>query len=519
MDELVVGVDVGTASTKGVLVDATGAIVARAEHAHGLSLPRPNWAEHDVDSAWWGGLQHVCHELLADRQVRVAAVSVSGVGPCLLPCDGRLDPLRPAILYGIDGRAAAEIDELAQRYGAEEILARGGSPLTSQAVGPKLLWLQRHEPETWSRTAAWFSTSSYLVAKLTGEYVLDHHTASQCDPLYDMRSLGWAEDWALELAGGVPLPRLVWPDEIVGSVTEESARATGLPPGTPVLAGSVDAWMEAFSVGVRAPGDMMLMYGSTMFIVRVIPALEPRSGLWTTVGVEPGVVTYAAGMSTSGSLTNWLRDLAGFPDFGALAAEAETAPAGATGLLMLPYFAGERSPLFDPDARGAIVGLTLSHSRAELARAVYEATAFAARDNLEVMREAAGDPTRIVAVGGGTRARIWTQIVSSVTGISQDIPATRVGAAFGDALLAAIATGLVPADTDWTQIEQCVTPDREDEEVYAELYPLYRELQQFAVPFGHRLGRVRGASHVRAASRRGERRTVRVPDESAWTSR
>lgn len=487
MSELVLGIDVGTASTKAVLADVEGQIVGRSERAHRLNLPRVNWAEHDADDAWWGGLLSACRELVGDSAPKIAAVAVSGVGPCLLPCDRDLRPLRPAILYGIDARATAEIEELNRRYGIEEILAHAGSPLTSQAIGPKLLWLQRHEPEVWRRTAGWYTASSFLVAKLTGEYILDHHTASQCDPLYDMHSSTWSDAWAGGLTSGVPLPRLAWPADVVGYVTAGAASETGLAAGTPVLAGTVDAWAEAFSVGVRKPGDVMLMYGSTMFIVHVVRNIVPQPGLWSTMGVEQGVVTYAAGMSTSGSLTSWLRELVSIDDFGQLAAEAAAVPAGARALLMLPYFAGERSPLFDPDARGTIIGLTLAHSRAELARAVYEGTAFAVRHNLESMKEAAGPPARVVAVGGGTKADIWPQIVSSVTGVAQQIPRQTIGAAYGDALLAAIGSGLVPPEADWTEIQDRVDPEPRDLEVYGRLYPLYRELQEFAVPFSHKL--------------------------------
>src|SRR5262249_16191 len=154
-----------------------------------------------------------------------------GLGPCLLVCDKAGNPLRPAILYGIDTRATAEVAELTGRFGADSILARSGSALSSQAVGPKLLWLQRHEPGTWARAARGFGASSFLVERLTGEYLMDHHTGSQFDPMYDIRAQAWAGDWAAALSPGVPLPRLAWPGEIAGQVTAAAAAATGLPAG------------------------------------------------------------------------------------------------------------------------------------------------------------------------------------------------------------------------------------------------------------------------------------------------
>lgn len=408
-----------------------------------------------------------------------------------MPCDANVRPLRPAILYGVDTRAQEEIDELNRRYGADAILRRGGSALSSQAIGPKLLWLQRHEPDVWDRASRWYMASSFVVARLTGEYVLDHHSASQCDPLYDLEAGDWAEGWAQELAGGVPLPQLVWPTEIVGAVTEAGAEASGLPAGVPVLAGTIDAWAEAFSVGVRRPGEMMLMYGSTMFIVGVgdAPLVHPQ--LWATAGVEPGVRCLAAGMATSGALVEWLRELGGDVPIETLVAEAAQTPPGADGLLLLPYFAGERSPLFDANARGVVAGLTLSHGRGHIARAIYEAIALGVRHNLEAIELAgAAPPRRIVAVGGGTNADFWPQVVSDVAGIEQVLPEQTIGASYGDALMAGIGTGVVAADVDWTTTRGTIVPGDLDPAFYDRLYELYRQLYLDTAEIVHHLAAV-----------------------------
>jgi xylulokinase len=287
--ELVFGIDIGTASTKGLLAALDGETVAVASVTHSMSLPRPGWAEVDADEVWWADVVSVCRELVSQAGTRkIGAACVSGVGPCLLLCDAQGQPVRPAILYGIDMRAVTEIAELTERYGADRIIERCGKALTTQAVGPKMLWVRRHEPDVWARSARWYNSHSYSVARLTGEYVLDHHTASQCDPLYDIKSQDWCHEWAGDVARGLPLPRLVWPSDHVGSVTAAGAAETGLPVGTPVMAGTVDAWAEAFSAGVRRPGDLMLMYGSTMFMVQVLDTLRSSPMLWTTAGVDRG---------------------------------------------------------------------------------------------------------------------------------------------------------------------------------------------------------------------------------------
>ena len=476
MTALLLGIDIGTSSSKGVLARPDGEIVAITERPHHLSLPRPGWAEHDAEGVWWADFQAICRELAAKADGPLAALCVSGIGPCLLAADEAGNPLRPAILYGIDTRATREIEEITERYGAAQILRRGGSPLSSQAVGPKLAWLRHNEPDVWSRTRRFFMASSFIVHRLTGEYVLDHHSASQCDPLYDLAANRWIDEWAREIAQGLPLPKLLWPAEVAGHVTAEAATLTGIPAGTPVATGTIDAWSEAVSAGVREPGDLMLMYGTTMFMVEVLKEPRTHDKLWGTSGVFPGTHNLAAGMSTSGALTGWLRQIAGDMPFATLLEEASVAPPGSDGLVVLPYFEGERTPIYDPQARGLICGLTLSHGRGHLYRSLLESTAYGVRHILEVMVEAGGQEPRLVAVGGGTKGGLWTQIVSDVTGRPQTLPRQTIGAAYGDALLAAIAVGLADKATEWNPPAEVVRPNLDVRAIYDSLYGIYREL-------------------------------------------
>jgi xylulokinase len=494
VSDLLLGIDIGTSGSKGVLATPGGEVVATAERPHTLSLPRPGWAEHDAEAVWWADVRALCADLLGRGAGRVVAAGFSGIGPCLLAADGAGTPLRPAILYGIDTRATQEIAELTARLGREHILARCGSPLTTQAIGPKLLWLRRHEPEVWARTRRFLMASSFAVHRLTGEYVLDHHSASQSDPLYDLDRNAWIESWAEEIAPGLPLPRLAWPAEVVGRVTPGAAAETGIPAGTPVVAGTVDAWAEAASVGVRRPGDMMVMYGTTMFFVEVVERLRPHAMFWGTVGLFPGTQTLAAGMATSGALTSWFRELVGGQPYESLLAEAGAVRAGSDGLVVLPYFAGERTPLFDPQARGVICGLTLRHGRGHLYRSLLEATAYGVRHNLELMAEIGGGGKRLVAVGGGTRGGLWSQIVSDVTGRPQDVPTVATGAAFGDAYLAGVGAGLVAPDAPWNPITSRVTPDAGTAGAYDALYRVYRDLYPATREQAHALARLQDAA-------------------------
>jgi len=491
--ELLLGVDIGTYSSKGVLCTADGEILASQTIEHGLSLPRPGWAEHDADAIWWGECVALCRVLLGGtyRGVDVAGVAVSAIGACMLPVDRAGRPLRPGVLYGIDTRASAEIAWLNERFGEAELFDLGGMALTSQAIGPKILWLRRHEPEVWARTDKLLSASSYLVLRLTGEAVMDRHTASYYNPLVDIRTLEWDARFAEPIVEPEKLPRLLWSSEIAGQVSAAAAAETGLAAGTPVTAGTIDAAAEAISVGVARPGDMMVMYGTTMFFIHVTDHPVPDPRLWATGFCLPGLYDIAGGMSTSGGLTRWFRDQLGASEvaaerqggsnaYAALAASAAEIPAGSMGLICLPYFAGERTPINDPDARGVYAGLTLSHTRAHLYRASLEGTAYGVRHNLETMTEMGALPRRLVAVGGGAKNRLWLQIVSDVTGLQQMIPERTIGASYGDAFLAGLATGQIAGigalERDWVRAAETLQPRKAEHGRYDDYYRVYRHL-------------------------------------------
>jgi len=484
-DELLLGVDVGTASTKGVLTTRLGEIVASHEVPHELSVPRPGWAEHDAEQSWWGDFVAICRTLLASgRGDAVRAIGVSGIGPCFCPADEAGRALRPAILYGVDTRATAEIADLDAALGREAILRRTGSVLTSQAVGPKLLWFRRHEAGLFARTRYVLTASSFLVLRLTGEYVIDRHTASGFNPMYDVHEGTWIDEWCAEVLGerGPALPHPLWAVEQAGEVTRAAAAETGLRAGIPVAAGTVDAAAEAFSVGVREPGDLMLMYGSTFFLILVVDRPRPDERMWGTSYVLPGTADVAAGTATAGSATAWFRSLLGragnAPGFAELAGEAAEAAPGSDGLVVLPYLSGERTPIHDPLARGLVVVLTLGHGRGQFYRAILEGTAYGVRHILETVAELDVPVSRVVAVGGGVRGGLWPQIVSDVVRLEQELPAVTIGASYGDALLAGLAGGVVEPGTTWERRADIVVPDAGRAARYEELYPLYRSLYE-----------------------------------------
>ncbi|WP_353112916.1 FGGY family carbohydrate kinase [Microbacterium sp.] len=471
------GVDIGTSSSKGVLAAEDGTILQTATRAHEVSRPHTGWVEMD-GRIWWDEFVEIARELLAAQpDAEVVGVGVSGMGPCVLLADEDDEPVRPAILYGVDTRSTAQIARMTEELGAEEITRVGGSTLTSQAGGAKIAWVADEEPEAFARARRLFMPASWLARRLTGAYVLDHQSASQTSPLYDIERETWHDEWWQRYAGTIARPPLLWADEIAGTVTTEAAGLTGIPVGTPVIAGTIDAWTEAVSVGAHEVGDLMLMYGTTMFLIATGVETLRTPSMWTTAGAFAGTRNLAGGLSTSGALTAWLKDLTG-SDYPELLAEAAASGAGARGLLVLPYFAGERTPIQDPDARGVIAGLTLEHGRGDLYRAALEATALGVRHNVETMRAAGADIRRIVAVGGGTQGRLWLQVVSDVTGLVQEVPAATIGASYGAAFLAAraVAEGAAPEISEWNPVTERIVPDPSVAPLYDALFDRYVRL-------------------------------------------
>jgi xylulokinase len=503
--DAVIGIDIGTYSSKGVVCRADGAVLAEARMEHGVSIPKAGQLEHDADEVWWHDFVSVSRRLMASipEDTKIAAVGLSAIGPCLLPVDEVGRPLRPAILYGADVRASEQAARL-EREHAAGITRLSGARLTSQAVGPKILWLRENEPDVFARAARFMTSTGYVVFRLTGAYGIDHHNASYFAPFYDIRKMRWDVRFADGDVRIETLPDLCWTNDVVGFVTADAASQTGIPAGTPVTGGTTDGAAEAVGAGVLQPGDLMISYGSTSALVIVADQYRPVPGLWMTRGAGPDEFVLTAALSTSGSITSWFREQFArelpqnsFSDtseaYAELCREAEASPPGARGLLLLPYFSGERSPFNDPLARGVISGLSLSHDRGDLYRAILEATAFGIRHNLERMEECGTTPRRTIAVGGGTASRLWLQIVSDVTGLSQEIPDRLMGAAYGDAYLAATAVGLrdrhAKGCQPWVQTIDRIEPDRRNRDLYARRYKLYRGLFKATRPIVHELAR------------------------------
>jgi xylulokinase len=424
-----VGLDVGTTGVKALALSPDGDVVARAEETYELSTPQPGWAEQDPED-WW----RAAEQALAGLGGETTAIGLSGQMHGLVVLDDRDRVLRPAILWN-DQRTEAECAEIEERVGLSRLIQLTGNRALTGFTAPKLLWLRRHEPDTYARIAHVLLPKDYVRLRLTGEHAIDVADASGT-LLFDVANRRWSEEMleALELDPGW-LPRALESPELSGTTAA----------GIPVAAGAGDQAAAALGVGVDRPGPVSVVLGTSGVVFAALPGFAADSqarvhafchavpGGWHAMGVM---------LSAAGSL-RWLRDALGSRHtYEELLAAAGEWPAGAEGLTFLPYLTGERTPHADPRARAAFAGLTLRHDLGALVRAVLEGVAYGLRDSLELLRELGVDPRAGYASGGGARSPLWLRILASVLGLPIRRAATDEGSAYGAALLGGVAAGV-----------------------------------------------------------------------------
>lgn len=493
------GIDIGTFESKGVLVDETAAIVSSHTCPHVMESPKPGYAEHDAENTWWKDFCQISNSLIEKSNVDpqdIEAVGCSTIAPCCLPVDEGLNPLRKAILYGIDVRASKEIKYIDDLYGEGKIFEKCGTPVTSQSAGAKILWVKNNEPKVYASAYKFITGSTYLVAKLTGRYVIDNYTAATWVPMYNINNCDWEENLDL-FCRRDQLADCKWSHEVIGEVNARGAHETGLAAGTKVITGTADASAEAISVGVLDPGDMMLMYGSSIFIIHVVQKFTKDKRLWAGPYLFPGTYSVAAGMSTAGTLTRWFRDnfardllevqdKTGANAYAQLADSIKNIGPSSDGLIVLPYFSGERTPINDPKAKGMIFGLNLHHTREHVYNACLEGVGYGIAQHFDIFDERDMGTKKVMAVGGGTKNSKWLQIVSDISGREQHTAEVETGAAYGDALLAALGTGFYKDSRELAniiRIRKSIKPDLDKtakyvtyKERYAQLYEVTKHI-------------------------------------------
>ncbi len=490
MAHLLLGVDLGTTATKVTLFDPShGVVASRAANVPHLSL-HAGWSEAGT-GAWWDNVCRLVPEVLSAAGANgpdIEAVACTGMVPAvvLLDTDGRV--LRPAVLQN-DARAAGEITELASVLAERgyDVLAHTGSALTQQSVAPTWRWLARHEPEVLERAAAVVGSYDWLAVRLGGELHVEANWALESG-LYELS--GRLAVPVLE-ASGIPVgvcPPLAQAGDPVGTVNKSASRDTSLPVGLPIYVGGADHVLAAYAAGLDTPGDWLVKLGGAgdILVVTDTPAIDPR--WYLDAHPAPGRWLPNGCMATSGSLLRWFQATVGGPPLEDL--DAEAGPATPASLICLPYFLGEKSPLHDPDQRGAFVGLHLGTTRGDMFRACMEATAFGFRHHVDAFAEAGVKLDEGRVSNGGSGSAVWKQIVADVLGREVTPVVDHGGASLGAAFVAGVGTGAL---ADWEAAVRyvkrgpAITPRGEYASSYQEAYEMYLELQGLLAPVSHRL--------------------------------
>ena len=488
------GIDVGSSESKATLINDKYEIVRTIATAHDLMNPKPGFFEHDAEKTWWGDLCILTQRMLKECSIRpdeIMAVGCSALGADLVPVDENCVAIRNAILYGIDSRATEEIAFLNHKYGLEKVLEFNGRPLCSNDIPPKMMWLSKHEPEVFDRAYKLLTASSYLTAKLTGQYTIDRFLAyGPFAPLYNKTDGTPNMEYVPEFCRADQLAEVRETIDIAGSVTAEAAAECGLQEGTPVITGTDDSAAEAISTGVLENGDLMLQMGSSLYMIGVCPDLISDTRIWPGGFLIPGSSCVQGGTNAAGTLTKWYRNelfadylscenAGGENAFARMSEEAGKIVPGSEGLIHLPYIAGERTPLNDPFAKGMLFGLTLRHTRAHMYRAAMESIGYTIRQHLDIFAENGIAFRRIFAVGGGARSNVWLQMIADITNceiLKEDV---TVGASFGDALMAALGIGDIGSFADLRSLigeGKSFYPNPENRQVYDTGLSIYKEL-------------------------------------------
>jgi len=494
-DPLLLGIDLGTSAVKAVLVDLAGRLQGQGEAPARPDSPEPGWMEVPTRRWWQATIKAVSRAVarLPQAEDRVRGIGLSVAFPALVLLDDDCRSVRPAILYS-DQRSEPQARDLAGRFASELFAERTGNRLApGNCTLTSLRWVMEREPRVFARARAFGFANTYLALELTGNLALDTASAPLTG-LFDLRGRQWSEE--LVETAGVPrelLPPLLEPTEAVGNLTAEAADQLGLRPGVPVAMGSGDTVASTLGAGASS-GEVFLTCGFTDSLVSVAQGPEPLAGFVTTGGALAGQWLRIGARSATGAAVTWTaREMLGVDPW-ELPAMAAEAPPAAHGVLFAPHLAGERTPVWDPRARGIFTGLSLSTGPADIARAVVEGVSFGVRAMLDVLEEQTGVRYgRVLAAGGGTRDPFWRQLRADVSGVGFVYLAMDETAGLGAALLGGLAAGLVTDPLDLARKAQeragttLVAPDPERAELYRALAPRHLRLYKTFAPLVHEL--------------------------------
>lgn len=485
--KILIGCDIGTSGTKAVAMTADGKILADAYEKYGIISPKSGWAEQDVN-VWFQAaiktIKAVIKETDNNEHVGICISTLYG-GTGVL-CDENMNPLCSPIIW-MDRRAEIESEEIREKFGSEYILEKTGNGIDSYFGYTKLLWIKKNKPDIWKRTAHIIPINSYLVYKMTGVLAVDHCSAGNIGGIYDIKRHGWSKDMCQEL--GIPfdfLPeKFLEPYEVVGVINKEYQAELGLKNECQLCMGTVDCISSMLSAGIIEEGDNAAILGTSLNWGHIHSGELNDPGLISMpYCIDSSRLNYTyGGASTAGALPRWF--LTGFlgeedqKTYQMLEDEIkrQNIGPGADGLVLLPYFMGERTPIWDENASGTLIGVTLNHNRAHVYRAILESVAYAMKDIIQNM--AVIQPDKIILMGGGAKSKFWCSIFADVTGIPVYVPKTGAEAPLGDAFLAGIGTGIINDFSEiksWISYDTPIMPNMENNKVYSKYFEIYKDI-------------------------------------------
>jgi len=485
--------DLGTTGDKATLFSGEGRLLCSSFDAYSTYYPRAGWAEQDP-SDYWGSFCTATRALLETAKIDpgdIAVVAFSGQMMAALPLDKEAAPLRNSIIWA-DMRATREVEEVAARIGADRVYELTGHRLSASYSAAKIMWLRNNEPEVYRRTSKFVHAKDYLAACLTGEVRTDYSDATGMN-LLDIRSMRWSEEM-LEATGieTAKLPEPAESTEVVGKVSAAAAKQSGLVEGTPVVIGGGDGPCATAGAGVVRLGEAYIYVGSSTWMAMASdrPVVDPQKRTFTFGHLRKGLYMPAGTMQAGGGSFKWFRDVlgdaesqaaerAGVDPYDLLCLKAEQAPAGSEGLVFLPYLMGERSPLWDPNARGCFLGLSMLHEKKHLVRAVLEGVAFNMRQIQEAFAEQGVASEAVRMIGGGARSRLWRSIFADV--LERPIQrlnfieeATSVGAAIAGGVGVGLIASLEAAGR-FVQVVEQTEPAESTFETYRRQFEIFRD--------------------------------------------
>lgn len=482
MENLLLGIDIGTSACKVAVFNENGKVLASATRAYAVYYPQPGWAEQDAEE-WWGEIVAAIREVLSAPGVsaeNIRCIGTDGQSWSAIPVDREGNVLARNPIW-MDTRARFVCERAKKELGEDTVFDIAGNDLLPPYSVPKMMWFKETCPEVHKKTYKYLQSNSYIVYKLTGRFTQDKSQLYGIQ-FFSLHKMEYNKELASALGLSADLvPEIYDCDAVIGAVSAAAAALTGLKEGTPVVAGALDATCGTLGAGVYKPGQTQEQGGQAGGMSICTEKSLAHKSLILSTHCVPGLYLLQGGSVGGGGVLKWFRqELAKGMSFDEITAEAENIPAGAEGVIFLPYMSGERSPIWDPDAKGVYYGLGYNKTRGHMIRATLESVAFSLEHNMRIAESVGAHAETLNAMGGAANSKLWTQIKADVTGKKIVVPMSDTATTLGAAILAGVGCGVYgsydEAVSKTITITRVHEPDMEKHEQYKKYMELYLEL-------------------------------------------